>query len=151
MTAAAAAQLEGFAGGPAGTVTTGDGLVAPHRRVSYRRGGEAAEGRLLCLVEGRVALAIDLPWAAATDGADSGAAGGELEGVLPGVRLLARPTPQRPATLGGDAGGVREGARVDPPAAGWVAASWGGPGGVWAVSPPHAAALGQPTRWSPAE
>jgi hypothetical protein len=140
MEDAARAEVEGIDDISASTVQLRGGRVAHERRFACTRAGVASVGRILCVVEGGLALTASASWPA-----DGQVADAEMDEAVASVRLLARPL----ATVrtGAESEATRAPAKrpsIDPSA-------WAELRTAWSRSQPVGADVLGTTRWSPAE
>jgi hypothetical protein len=125
----------------ASTVDLRGGSSGLERRFRFTRDGTGTMGRIVCSVDGGLALTVSASWPVA-DGADGDDA---MSVVLSSLRLLNRPV----ATVGAPLDtsprdDPEQRAHRDPP-------DWAALRAVWSASSPTEAELRHRSRWSPEE
>lgn len=138
METAARAELAGADVVHSSTVQLRDGRLAHERRVECIRDGVESVCRIVCLVEGGLAVTLTTSWPASGGPAET-----DLDEVLASLRLLSRPVADVPAGPGAPGTSVGR-APVD-------AATWSILRTAWSSPNPREVQLRSCSRWSATE
>lgn len=140
MEAAARAEIAGIDVVTATTVALPGGRVADERRFECDREGVASIGRIVCSVDGGLALTFSASWAASSHVADA-----DVDKAITGLRLLSRPVVNIPTPPDAKGSAVRV-KRTPVDVSAWSALRL-----AWGAANPVEVDVGGATRWSPAE
>ena len=141
LESATRAAFSAVNGATSKTVVLRGGMVGEDRRLEFDRDGTPWVGRLVCSIDGALALTVRASWPATNGEAD-----GEVDLAVAGLRLLTHPVPLSPSVAEAEpAVPSRKRSSVD-------ASTWAQLRACWATSTSDGYGMpSEPTRWSAAE